>query len=157
MFNESAPFYGDKQHQSGYQQKLKYNPVKTNIIWFNPPFSRNVSTKIGKYFLNLLDKHFPQNHRLRKIFNRSSVIKVRYSCTKSMKTIINKHNKNILEKEPSINRSTCNCRNKEVFPLNGLCQIGEISFEGTLSSNQPVFWNCGRIFQRMPVQPQFIL
>ena len=32
MFNESAPFYGDKQHHSGYQQKLKYNPVKTNII-----------------------------------------------------------------------------------------------------------------------------
>ena len=60
IFNESAPFYEDKLHQSGYQQKLKYNPANTeihnkrnherNIIWFNPPFSRNVSTKIGKYF-----------------------------------------------------------------------------------------------------------
>ena len=50
-------------HQSGYQQKLKYNPVNTkthrkrnhkrSIIWFNPPFNRNVSPKIGKYFLNL--------------------------------------------------------------------------------------------------------
>ena len=68
MFNESAPFYENKLHQSGYQQKLKYNPVNTkthskrnhkrNIIWFNPPFNRNVSTKIGKYFLNLLDKDF---------------------------------------------------------------------------------------------------
>ena len=47
-------------HQSGYQQKLKYNPVNTkthrkrnhkrSIIWFNPPFNRNVSTKIGNYF-----------------------------------------------------------------------------------------------------------
>ena len=27
IFNESAPFYEDKLHQSGYQQKLKYNPV----------------------------------------------------------------------------------------------------------------------------------
>ena len=46
IFNESAPFYEDKLHQSGYQQKLKYNPVNTkilnksnhkrNIIWFNP-------------------------------------------------------------------------------------------------------------------------
>ena len=80
IFNESAPFYEDKLHQSGYQQKLKYNPVNTkthskrnhkrNIIWFNPPFNRNVSTKIGKYFLNLLDKHFPRNHHLHKIFKR---------------------------------------------------------------------------------------
>ena len=52
-----------------------------------------------------------------------------------MKTIINNHNKNILEKEPSINTSTCNCRNKEAYPLNGQCQIGEVVFEGTLSSN----------------------
>ena len=97
IFNESASFYEDKLHQSGYQQKLKYNTPHTkihnklnhkiNIIWFNPPFSRNVTTKIGKYFLNLFDKHFPQNHCLHKIFNRNSV-KVNYSCTKSVKTII---------------------------------------------------------------------
>ena len=133
IFNESAPFYEDKLHQSGYQQKLKYNPVNTkthskrnhkrNIIWFNPPFNRNVSTKIGKYFLNLLDKHFPQNHRLHKIFNRNSV-KVSYSCTKNMKTIINNHNKNILGKKSSIDTSTCNCQNKEDCSLNGQCQIG---------------------------------
>ena len=101
IFNESAPFYADKLNQSGYHQKFKYNPVKTkthnklnhkkNIIWFNPLFSRNVSKKIGKHFLNLLDKHLLQNHRLHKIFNRNSV-KVRYSCTKNMKTIINNHN-----------------------------------------------------------------
>ena len=29
IFNESEPFYEDKLHQSGYQQKLKYNPVNT--------------------------------------------------------------------------------------------------------------------------------
>ena len=60
IFNDSAPFYEDKLYQSGYQQKLKYNPANTeiyskrnhkrNIIWLNPHFSRNVSTKIGKYF-----------------------------------------------------------------------------------------------------------
>ena len=148
IFNESAPFYEDKLQQSGYQQKLKYNPANTeihnkrnhkrNIIWFNPPFSRNVSTKIGKYFLNLLDKHFPRNHRLHKIFNRNNV-KVSYSCTKSMKTIITNHNKNILGKKPSINKSHCNCRNKEACPLNGQCQIGEVVYESTLSSNQPTY------------------
>ena len=59
-FDESTLFYEDKLHQSGYQQKLKQNPVitkthskrnhKRNIIWFNLPFNRNVSIKIGKYF-----------------------------------------------------------------------------------------------------------
>ena len=31
IFNESAPLYKDKLHQSGYQQKLKYNPANTEI------------------------------------------------------------------------------------------------------------------------------
>ena len=106
---------------------------------------------IGKYFyfLNLLDKHFPQKHHLHSLFNRKS-IKVSYSCTKSMKTIINNHNKNIQGKKPSINASTCNCRSLsvkwslsayqlEACPLNGQCQIREVASEGTLSSNQP---NC---------------
>ena len=116
IFSESVLFYGDKLHQPGYQQKLKYNPANTeihkkrnhkrNIIWFNHPFSKNVSTKIGKYFLNLLDKHFPQNHRLHRIFNS---VKVSNSCTKSMKTIITNRNKNILGKKPSITKSNCNC------------------------------------------------
>ena len=145
LFNESAHFYEDKLHQSGYQQKLKEKPVnakthnkrnhKRIIIWFNPLFSRNKSAKIGKCFLNLFDKHFRQNHRLRKIFNRNR-IQVSYSCTKYMKTIINNHNKNILGKKPSINTSTCNCRNKEACWLNGQCRIGEVLYEGTLSSNQ---------------------
>ena len=138
LFNESAPFFEDKLHQSGYQQKLKYNKHnhKRNIIWLNSPFSKNVSTKIGKYFLNLLDKHFPKNHHFHKIFNKNSV-RVSYSCTKNMRTIINNHNKNILGKKPSINTPTCDCRNKEVYPLSGQCQIGEVVYEVTLSSNQP--------------------
>ena len=56
-----------------------------------------------------------------------------------MKTIINNHNKNILGKKPSINTSTCNYRYKEACPLNGQCQIGEVVYKGTISSNQP---NC---------------
>ena len=38
IFNESAPFYEDKLHQSGYQQKLKYNPANTE-------FTTNVTTR----------------------------------------------------------------------------------------------------------------
>ena len=55
---------------------MKYEPLITsntkqkhcqNIKWFNPPFSRNVSTNVAKTFLQLLDKHFPPSKSLHKI------------------------------------------------------------------------------------------
>ena len=79
-----------------------------------------------------------------------------------MKTITNNHTKNVLGKKSSINASTWNCRNKEACPLNGQCQIREVVYEGILSSKptkvqrKKVLLNCGRIFQRTPIQPQFI-
>ena len=33
-----------------------------NIIWFNPPFSKAVSTNVGKRFLQLLHHHFPSSN-----------------------------------------------------------------------------------------------
>ena len=54
-----------------------------------------------------------------------------------MKTLINNHDKKILGKKPSIDTSTRNYRNKVDCPLNGQCQIGEIVYESTLTSNQP--------------------
>ena len=53
-----------------------------------------------------------------------------------MKTITNNHNKNILGKKPSIDTSTCNCRKKDDCLLNGQCQIGEVVYKSTLTSNQ---------------------
>ena len=50
-----------------------------------------------------------------------------------METIINNHNKNILGKTLSIDTSTSNCRNKEDGTLNGQCQLGEVTYESTLT------------------------
>ena len=63
-------------------------------------------------------KSFFKIEDLHRISNRNRA-KVRYSCTKNMKTIINNHNKNVLKKKPPIDTSTSNCRNKEDYPLNG--------------------------------------
>ena len=63
-------------------------------------------------------------------------MKLSYSCTKNLKTIINNHNKNILGMKPSISTLTFNCWCKEAFPLNGQCQIGEVVYKGTISRNQ---------------------
>ena len=84
-----------------------------NIIWFNPPYSMNIQTNIGREFLNLVDKHFPKNHRYNKIFNKNN-IKVSYSCTDNLQTIIKKHNRKILEtsKKPST-ENNCNCKKKK--------------------------------------------
>ena len=39
-----------------------------NISWFDPSFSSNVKTNIGKILLRLLDKHFPKDHKYYKLF-----------------------------------------------------------------------------------------
>ena len=94
IFLEAVKDYENALKQSGYNVYMKYNPQnqvnnnkknrKRNIIWFNPPYNKTVSTKIGYYFLNLIDKYFPRNHEFHQIFNRNCV-KASYSCTKNMK------------------------------------------------------------------------
>ena len=64
IFNDSVIPYQDVLDKSGYKHKLKYKTNidtatnkkqrKRNIIWFNPPYSKNVKTNIGKIFLNLI-------------------------------------------------------------------------------------------------------
>ena len=78
-FKNATPPYKDAIKKSGFKCKLNYQPqvamtkntkCKCNIIWFNPPFSQNVETKIGNRLLALVDLHFPVHHKLHKIFNR---------------------------------------------------------------------------------------
>ena len=92
-FHESAPFYQNALRHSNFDHKLDYMKQASqkthrnrqrNIIWFNPPFSKNVKTNIARNFLCLIDKHFPPNHKLHKIFNRNTV-KVSYSCMNNVK------------------------------------------------------------------------
>ena len=69
-----------------------------NIIWFNPPFSKNVSTNIGCTFLKLVDEHFSKKSTLNRIFNRNT-LKVSYSCMPNVARFIKAHNKQTLEKD----------------------------------------------------------
>ena len=85
LFDKAKPHYKSALKQSGHDEELIYNERKKpvihiiqnsrknrqrNIIWFNPPYSMNVQTNIGREFLNLVSKHFPKNHRYNKIFNK---------------------------------------------------------------------------------------
>ena len=68
---------------------------KTNIIWFNPPFSVNVATNIGKMLFGLQHTCFPTNNKLHKILNKNTV-KLSYSCMQNMKQIISSPTKQSL-------------------------------------------------------------
>lgn len=125
--NESKP-YQEALEKAGYTEKLKFKPKtqkptrtrKRKIIWFNPPFSKNVNTNVAKQFLNLIDKHFA-NTDLGKYFNRKTV-KVSYCCMPNMEQIISGHNKKLLNPDIDLNQRLCNCRGGlNSCPLEGQC------------------------------------
>ena len=107
IFKEAAIYYEDTLNKAGCINNLVYHTPSTsnqenknksrqrNVIWFNPPYSKSVATKIGQSFLHLTDTHFPKTHIFNKIFNRNKA-KVSYSSMQNIKGIINNHNMNIL-------------------------------------------------------------
>ena len=114
---------------SGYTDKLSYSPStprnqqsrnrKRKVIWYNPPFNKSVQTNIGKQFLNLIQKHFPEKNKFHQIFNKNNV-KVSYGCNQNMTSI--KHNNKVLNTDPdNTQNNTCNCRKKEQSPLENNC------------------------------------
>ena len=133
-FKKAAAPYQQSINDSGYDYELRYEPPVTNqsnkqrrnrtrrIIWYNPPYSRNVSTNIGREFLKILDEEFPKDHTLSKIFNRNTV-KVSYGCTANVKHIIDGHNKSILTKQTESvpDEKTCNCNKPEDCPVDRKC------------------------------------
>ena len=96
-------------------------------------------TKVGHYISKLLDKHFPRQQKLHKIFNKNT-LKVSYSCTKSIKPIINSHNKKVShQNRPCPDEKQCNCIKKELCPLKGKCQAENIVYEATITCNKQTY------------------
>ena len=98
IFKESAQIYQEALKKSGYDHQLIYQKSinnknegtkqrKRKIIWFNPPYNKNVLTKVGNQFLKLINKHFPRHHKLYKLFSKNNV-QVSYSCMPNIKNII---------------------------------------------------------------------
>ena len=124
---------------NGYHATLKFEKSSQNtrrnwnrmVIWFNPPFSLNVKTNIGKEFFKLICKHFPRNHNFSKIFNLNT-INISYSSMKNMKNLINTtqgfwRTKTFREK--------CNCRVKDNCPLDWKCLHKCIVYQANVTNN----------------------
>ena len=103
------------------------------IIYYNPPFSLTVKTNLGAEFLKLIRTHFHVRHKFHKIFNKNTV-KLSYSCTRNIASIISGHNKGLLRGAPPPERD-CNCRNREECPLDNKCLTPNIVYEANVTSH----------------------
>ena len=106
VFDVAVQTYQNALRHCNFSHKLEFMPHVTkqprrnrqrNIIWFNPPFSKNVKTNIARSFLKLVDTHLPIGHKLHKIFNRNTV-KVSYSCMRNVNSVIASLNTRIIRK-----------------------------------------------------------
>ena len=110
---------------------------RRKIIWYNPPFAGHVKTNIGKEFLKLIKSHFHERHAFNKIFNKHSV-KLSYSCTKNVASIISGHNKWVVKTEAAETEGDavrkCNCRNTDQCPLEKECLSDNIVYQASVKN-----------------------
>ena len=147
VFNEAATPYQDALYKSGYTYKLEFKPLQRapsqrrnrawKIIWYNPPYNKNVKSRIGREFLHLIDECFPAGHKLRKIFNRNT-LKLSYSCMPNVQQIIKGHNQTVLKNSVQLTQDqaerTCNCRKKEQCPLEGNCLAKGVVYQAQVTA-----------------------
>ena len=145
-FIKHRDIYQNALNNSGHKHKLQYEnndrsgetkktkKRKRKILYFNPPFNKNLKTNIGKEFLKIIDKNFPKDNPLHKIINRKNV-KLSYSCTTNMKKIISGHNRKILNmNETHEDEQRCNCRGECVLP--GQCRAKCVVYKATIDNIQ---------------------
>ena len=148
-FDKVKYVYKSALKDSGHFSSMYYNNSNTQnarrssnrkVIWFNPPYSQNLKTNIGKLFIKLVRKHFPKNNKYHKIFNLNN-LKLSYCCTTIVGNI-KRPNSKLLSKTNDNNNRKCNCRSKPSCPLNGKCltQCLVYKAESTTSNNSFVYY-----------------
>ena len=142
-FDNHAREYLDELTSSGYSvvnneyeepvtPKRKRNR-KRNILYFHPPFCLSVRTKFGRIFRDLIHKHFTPNHIFYKIFNKNT-LKISYSCMPNMKSILNAHNRKLVDNSRPTDGAGCSCRKNNICPLNGNCLVKNVIYKATVST-----------------------
>ena len=139
MFDSVSQNYQEALIKAGHNHQLHYDPPdsppvkkrqrKREVIWWNPPFSLDVKTKVGEKFFKILSKNFPKGSPYYKLFNQNTV-KMSYRTTPNLKRIISSHNKKILN--PPVQSRTCNCK-KTACPLDGNCLLDNMVYQASVS------------------------
>ena len=95
-FDKIKSVYESALKDSIHFSSISYNNSNTRnarrnrnrkVIWFNPPYSQNVKTNIGKLFIKLVRKHFLNNSKYHEICNLNT-LKLSYCCTTNFGNII---------------------------------------------------------------------
>ena len=94
-----------------------------------------MKTNIGKLFIKLVRKHFPENNKYHKIFNLKN-LKLSYCCPTNFGNIIKLHNSKVVSKANDNNIRKGTCRSKPNSPLNGVCLVQCLVYKGT--SKHPI-------------------
>ena len=148
IFKETTQHYQEAIRASGYDHELAYSQNyekgknkkrrRRNILYFNPPFCKSVATRVGKCFLEIVDKNFTDDHPYCKVFNRKT-LKVSYSCMPNMRQLIMAHNRKMLDTQEK-ERRMCDCR-KEDCPVNGRCLTENVIYKASVkTANETKFY-----------------
>ena len=161
MFDKHKQLYQSALKSSGYRNDIEYNEKeedktpkqrkrgprpKREIFWFNPPYNLKVRTPIGKEFLKILEKNFPRGTKWHKFFNRHTV-KLSYSCTRNIASIISAHNQKLMRTE--LDEPGCNCRD-EPCPVEEQCLTEGVVYSGTIiakDNNYTYYGSTGNTFK----------
>ena len=145
-FDKAAPDYNIALKNSRFNENVTYIPSpfkrqtrKRQIIWFNPPYSANVKTNVGKIVMRLVEKHFPHHHKYYKLFNRYN-IKLSYSSMLNMSNAIRKHNSKIMKNPAPCTTKTCNCRRKTDSPMDCNCLSECLIYKASVSATTDKYY-----------------
>ena len=69
------------------------------------------------------------------LLNRNTV-KLSYSCTKNIHSLIQSHNSKILNSKPKATEKPCNCRKKDACPLDQNCTQENVIYHATVEGEE---------------------
>ena len=143
-FKEVKDDYELALKQAGYSQEMKFEEKSSGesnnkkkrsrkVCWFNPPFSNEVATNLSKLFNSLVKKHFKPGTLMGKLFNKNN-LKLSYSCCQNIGSIINKHNRKLLNPNKNDEKTEeCNCRGGlENCPVQGKCREKDVLYNADI-------------------------
>ena len=146
-FNNVKRPYEDALKDAGYEEtSLKYSKKieggvkrirRRKVLWFNPPYSSQVTSNVTQIFNSLIEKHFKKGTFLAKLFNKNN-LKLSYSTTANLGQVISGHNKKILANHNNIiveDEPTCNCqKGVDSCPVEGSCLNMDVIYEATVTA-----------------------
>ena len=146
-FDKVKSVYESARKDSERFLSLSYNNSNTQnarrnrnwrVIWFNPPYSQNEKTNIGKLFIKLVRNYIHTKNKYKKIFNLNT-LKLSYCCTTNVGIIIKQHGSKVLSKTIDNNNRKCNCRSKSNCPLNGEFLTQRLAYKTTSATSSSSF------------------